>query len=113
MVSEKFRVSQNFSQISRVLHRVWKGLRVIWDLAKIGSVIQENKIKSAVIREFYLGCDAGFAFYLWSVSCDFHRQNSVKSIFYSLAQISNSHMSQGAVVIMPHLKHMGSYCTLS
>ena len=34
---------------------------VFRDLAEIESVIREKKIKSAVIREIYLGCDARFA----------------------------------------------------
>ena len=40
---------------------------MIRDLAEIEFVIRENKIKSAVIREIYLGYDAKFAL---SVVCD-------------------------------------------
>ena len=50
---------------------------MIRDLAEIECVILESKINPAVIREYYIGCDAGFA-NLWSVIRDSHRQNSVK-----------------------------------
>ena len=42
-------------------NRVWKGFCVIRDLAEIECVIRECKINPAVIRENYIGCDAGFA----------------------------------------------------
>ena len=46
-----------YSQIFVIVNRVWKDFCMIWGLA----VIWENKIHSAVICEFYLSCDVGFA----------------------------------------------------
>ena len=34
---------------------------MIQDLAEIECVIRESKINPAVIREYYIGCDGGFA----------------------------------------------------
>ena len=42
-------------------NRVWKGFCVIRDLAEIERVIWEYRKNPAVIREFYIGCDAGFS----------------------------------------------------
>ena len=42
--------------------RVWKGFCVIRDLAEIERVIREYRKNPAVIRECYIGCDAGFPF---------------------------------------------------
>ena len=43
-------------------NRVWKGFCMIRDSAEIECVIREYRKKPAVIREFYIGCDAGFSF---------------------------------------------------
>ena len=43
-------------------NRVWKGFCVIRDSAEIERVIREYRKNPAVIREFYIGCDAGFSF---------------------------------------------------
>lgn len=91
--------------------KVWKGYYLIRYLAEIDSVIRENQINSAMIREFYFGCDAEFAL---SVVCVCEISNFF--FFFSLAHIRISHnMSLGAVVIMPHFKNkrMGIYCSLS
>ena len=50
-----------FCSVKR-LHRVWKGFCVIRDSAEIERVIREYRKNPAVIREFYIGCDAGFSF---------------------------------------------------
>ena len=47
------------------IRRVWKGFCVIRDSAEIERVIREYRkllLNPAVIREFYIGCDAGFSF---------------------------------------------------
>ena len=43
-------------------NRVWNGFCMIRDLAEIECVIREYRKNPAVIREFYIGCDAGFSF---------------------------------------------------
>ena len=52
---------KRFLDESRCWNRVWKGFCVIRDLAEIDCVIRESKINPAVNREYYIGCDAGFA----------------------------------------------------
>ena len=42
--------------------RVWKGYCVIRDSAEIERVIREYRKNPTLIREFYIGCDAGFSF---------------------------------------------------
>ena len=64
------------SQIFVIVNRVWKEFCMIWGLA----VIWENKIHSAVICEFYLNCDAGFA--LSVVKIPFLRSFFLKFIPY-------------------------------
>ena len=44
--------------------RVWKGFCVIRDAAEIERVIREYRKNPAVIREFLIGCDAGFSLYV-------------------------------------------------
>ena len=46
---------------SVIIHRVWKGFCGIWDSAEIECVVREYRKNPAVIREFYIGCDAGFS----------------------------------------------------
>ena len=43
------------------LNRVWKGFCVIRDSAEIELVIREYRKNPAVIREFSIGCEAGFS----------------------------------------------------
>ena len=47
-------------------NRVWKGFCVIRDSAEIERVIREYRKNPAVIREFRIGCEAGF---LTNVGC--------------------------------------------
>ena len=42
-------------------NRVWKGFCVIRDSAEIELVIRECRENPAAIREFCIGCDAGFS----------------------------------------------------
>ena len=48
--------------LAHPLLRVWKGFCVIRDSAEIELVIREYRENPAVIREFCIGCDAGFSF---------------------------------------------------
>ena len=48
----------------QLVNRVWKGFCVIRDSAEIERVIREYRKNPAVIREFYIGCDAGFSLYV-------------------------------------------------
>ena len=51
--------------------RFRKGFCVIRDLAELECVIWEYKVNLAVIREYYIDCDVGFAV---SVVSDLHQQ---------------------------------------
>ena len=53
--------NREFEKSKVALNRVWKGFCVIRDSAEIERVIREHKENPAVIREFYIGCDAGFS----------------------------------------------------
>ena len=56
------RQQQSLTSINFTLYRVWKGFCVIRDSAEIERLIREYRENLAVIREFYIGCDAGFSY---------------------------------------------------
>ena len=54
-------VTEKWLLANRPFHRVWRGFCVIRDSAENERLIREYRKNPAVIREFRIGCEAGFS----------------------------------------------------